>query len=343
MELVGIGLPPKACSVLNGQAPVAPTREVVDEMRTKHPAASQPISWEALRPVHGAAAPILDDDLVRKAIKSFPKDSACGPCGLRPQHIRDAMVPGFEDELIRQLSALVNLLARGEAAPDARPFFCGATLVALRKEDATHRPIAVGETLQRLVCKSLAMVAKADARDILEPLQVGVGTPGGVEAVPHVCRKWFAMHSQDQNRVLANLDIENAFNSLNRQESVAATRALFPSLAPWVDWSYGETSFVRIGDARISSERGVQQGDPLGPLLFSLALHRAVGRVKLRVPAECPGILDFSVAYLDDMFVAGTDDAVAWFCEALSSELGSMGLSTSTHTQMHPYAQRGLR
>ena len=127
------------------------------------------------------------------------------------------------------------------------------------------------------------------------------------------------------------MDIENAFNSLNRQEILAATRALFPSLAPWVDWSYGETSFVRIGDARISSERGVQQGDPLGPLLFSLALHRAVGRVKLRVPAECPGILDFSVAYLDDMFVAGTDDAVAWFCEALSSELESMGLSTSTH------------
>ena len=201
LELVGMGLPRKACSVLNGQPPVAPTREVVDEMRTKHPAASQPISWEALRPVHGAAAPILDDDLVRKAIKSFPKDSGCGPCGLRPQHIRDAMVPGFEDELIRQLSALVNLLARGEAAPDARPFFCGATLVALRKEDATHRPIAVGETIRRLVSKSLAMGAKADARDILEPLQVGVGTPGGVEAVPHVCRKWFAMHSQDQNRV----------------------------------------------------------------------------------------------------------------------------------------------
>ena len=56
-----------------------------------------------------------------------------------------------------------------------------------------------------------------------------------------------------------------------------------------------------------------------------------MGRVKLRVPAECPGILDFSVAYLDDMFVAGTDDASAWFCEDLSSELGSMGLSTSTH------------
>jgi hypothetical protein len=92
---------------------------------------------------------------------------------------------------------LVNLLARGEAAPDARPFFCGATLVALRKEDATHRPIAVGETIRRLVSKSLAMGAKADARDILEPLQVGVGTPGGVEAVPHVqyFLGSFALHS----------------------------------------------------------------------------------------------------------------------------------------------------
>ena len=142
------------------------------------------------------------------------------------------MIPGFEDELLRQLSALVHLLARGDAAPVARPYFCGANLVALPKDDGTHRPIAVGETLRRLVSKGLAITVKDDARDLLEPLQVGVGTPGGAEAVPHVCRKWFAMYAQDQHRVLANLDVENAFNSLNRQEILAACRALFQALAP---------------------------------------------------------------------------------------------------------------
>ena len=82
------------------------------------------------------------------------------------------MVPGFEDELVRQLSALVNLLARGEAPSEAQPYFCGASLVALLKEDSTHRLIAVGETIRRLVSKSLAIVVKDDARDLLEPLQI---------------------------------------------------------------------------------------------------------------------------------------------------------------------------
>ena len=66
-----------------------------------------------------------------------------------------------------------------------------------------------------------------------------------------------------------------------------------------------------IGSETIPSQRGVQQGDPLGPLLFSLALHRAVARVRLRAVAECPARLDFSVFYLDDGIMAGPEQAVS--------------------------------
>ena len=79
----------------------------------------------------------------------------------------------------------------------------------------------------------------------------------------------------------------------------------------------------------------MQHGDPLGPLLFRLALHRTVARSRLSVSKECPGSLDFTVANLDDMFIAGTDDDVAWFCEALAVELQSCGFayfSTEVHS-----------
>ena len=59
----------------------------------------------------------MDEDAVTKAIRSFPKGSAGGPSGLRPQHVRDALTAGYGDELARQLTEMVNLLARGEAPP----------------------------------------------------------------------------------------------------------------------------------------------------------------------------------------------------------------------------------
>ena len=200
-----------------GKPPVAPTPEIASEMRAKHPAARLDIDWACLRPLSAAAAATFDDELVRKAVMSFPKDSGGGPSGLRPQHLKDALVPGFEDELLRQLSALTNLMARGEAAQDARSAMCGASLAALPKEEGDHRPIAVGEVLRRVVGKTLAEASKEDARSLLEPFQVGVGTGGGCEAVVHVVRKWLGIHVSDRRRVLAKIDLESAFNTLDRQ------------------------------------------------------------------------------------------------------------------------------
>ena len=329
IELTSIGLPGKACKALRKKPPAQVSPAVVDEMKIKHPTARAAINWADLRRVHGAAAFHIDEDSVRKAIRSFPKDSGAGPSGLRVQHLRDAMVPGFEDELIRQLTALVNILAKGQAPMDCQPFLCGAGLMALPKEDDSHRPIAVGEVLRRLVGKCLLASVKEDAQELLEPWQVGVGTSGGCEAVVHVCRRWLAQHSDDADRVIAQIDIKNAFNSLDRHEILASCREFFPSLTPWVDWTYGANSVLFLGTEEISSQRGVQQGDPLGPLLFSLALHRATRKVRQRAIVECPEAVDFAVFYLDDGIIGGSATSVRWFTEALITELGCMGLEVN--------------
>eukprot|EP00973_Karenia_brevis_P018974 2601049-Karenia_brevis.AAC.1 len=61
---------------------------------------------------------------------------------------------------------------------------CGAPRTALKKEDGGIRPIAVGETLRRLVGKAFM------AHDVVQlrlhkfvPHQLGVGVPGGAEAI----------------------------------------------------------------------------------------------------------------------------------------------------------------
>ena len=84
------------------------------------------------------------------------------------------------------------------------------------------------------------------------------------------------------------LDFANAFNTVNRQAFITEVRNRFPSLAPWVEFCYSSPSQLVFGSHIISSETGVQRGDPFGPLLFVWSCTRF-----------CPRLLAF--AQLEDL------------------------------------------
>ena len=66
----------------------------------------------------------------------------------------------------------------------------------------------------------------------------------------------------------------------------------FPQLSQWVECCYGTFSFLNFGDTVVLSAAGVQQGDPLRPLLFSLLLQPVAERLQ-----EVDG-LELNVWYL---------------------------------------------
>ena len=106
--------------------------------------------------------------------------------------------------------------------------------------------------------------------------------------------------------MLVKVDMENAFNVDDRQSILEAVREFFPSLAPWADFTYDGASALHLGQHRIPSRRGVQQGDPLGPL----SLQRAIEKVQLRALTEAPARIDFVVFfYLDDGTIAGKEQS----------------------------------
>ena len=131
----------------------------------------------------------FSEEDVSAAIRSFPAGTAAGPSGFQASFLKGAVFCPNNRQASQTLSAvtkLVNLVAAGNLSREIAPFFCGARLHALRKNDAgAVRPIAVGEVFRRLVAKCLAFKLSPQASTFLEPHLLGVKTRGGCEATIH--------------------------------------------------------------------------------------------------------------------------------------------------------------
>ena len=251
---------------------------------------------------------------VVRAIRSFPNGSAGGPDLLRPQHLKDILqVAGGESSAFAQsLASFCALVMEGRVPDVVRPFFFGATLVALEKKSGGVRPIAVGCTLRRLVAKIAGQMVVDDMADLLSPRQLGYGVKGGAEAAVHATRRYLT--NLPSGHALLKFDFKNAFNSVRRDRMLEAVQDLAQDIYPLVHSAYSAPSSLRWGGKIIQSAEGVQQGDPLGPLLFCLTLHRLCRR--LRSP--------LCVLYLDDVSVGGPVEDVLHDLDIIKSaeELG---------------------
>ena len=86
-------------------------------------------------------------------------------------------------------------------------------------------------------------------------------------------RQWCDQNRNNCSTALFKIDFTNAFNSVDRQTFLEQCRHQFPGLSRWAEWCYAQPSKLYFGSETISSEKGVQQGDPLGPMLFALAIQ----------------------------------------------------------------------
>jgi hypothetical protein len=310
----------KACKLLLSDGICDINEEVVADLERKHPPRFKGFTGSSVdvQGIQVIAAEVL------RQLESFPKDSSAGPSQLSPQLLLDAVKcrSSFKSqEVLFALTSLVNLFASGGASKEIAPFFCGATLIPTKKKTGGVRPIAVGETLRRLVCKCLSAAVLADCTPFLLPFQVGVGVQGGADAAVHAVRTIVSRNERSSDMVLLKMDFENAFNMMSRQEIIEVVVSRCPGLLPWTIFSLEPDSILYLDSAhQILSRRGVQQGDPLGPLLFSLALHS----VPLAVHDKCPSV--FQIWYLDDALLIGKESEIRIALDCVRSEAAAIGM-----------------
>src|SRR6478609_5181690 len=158
------------------------------------------------------------------------------------------------------------MMLEGRTPGRVRPIISGASLLALTKRCGSVRPIAVGYVWRRLASKVACQAVTPQSVALLAPRQVGFGVASGCEGAIHAARRY--TENMQDGQLLLTLDFKNAFNSIRRDSMLEAVALHLPSLYRFVESAYGEISKLRFEDFTISSEEGVQQGDPLGPLLF---------------------------------------------------------------------------
>ncbi|KAL0223528.1 hypothetical protein P9112_002918 [Eukaryota sp. TZLM1-RC] len=158
------------------------------------------------------------------------------------------------------------------------PELTAACLVALVKPVKSNkpygfRPIAIGESLTRLLPSLIFNRFSTKARDYLKPFQFGIKTIEGASVASMTSDIFF---NNKQHQYIFNLDFKNAFNSVRRHCIYDVLLQEFPELLAYFYLFYGKQSDLIFDTFTLESSFGVKQNDPLGPLLFCLAIHNII-------------------------------------------------------------------
>jgi len=292
------------------------TTDVIKDLTIKHPAPSPIFDHATLLCgpkiketeeylIHG-----IDEQCVMRA--ALVSSGSAGPSGIDAEMLRSLLCSNRHSaeskEIREQIALLTKNLLLQTYHPDLIEPLVACRLIPLVKKPSGVRPIGVGESLRRLMGKTISWVLKDEIKSVAGPLQTCANHGAGAEAAIHSMRQIFEKESTD---AVLLIDASNAFNCLNRSAALHNIQVLCPALATYLINTYREPSrlFVAGKDGQnleLQSQEGTTQGDPLAMSWYAISTTLIISA------SETPGVSQVWLA--DDAAGAGkVADILAWY------------------------------
>jgi Reverse transcriptase (RNA-dependent DNA polymerase) len=109
------------------------------------------------------------------------------------------------------------------------------------------------------------------------------------------------MENMSDSHVVVKLDFSNAFHYIRRDVVLQAVADTILGIYQYCHLAYQQNSVVNFCQQAICSQEGVQQGDPLGPLQFCLAVHPTLSSLTSSL----------NIGYVDDFTLGGPMPSVS--------------------------------
>ena len=131
----------------------------------------------------------------------------------------------------------------------------------------------------------------------------------------------FITNNIDSNNytIIVKLDMMNACTSVRRDHVLQTCLDRTPEIAKLSFLAYSKPSSVIASGHSITSSTGIQQGDPIGPLLLALAVDQIASGVES----------ELNVWYLDDVTIGGSPESIISDVQRCITGLKRIGLKVN--------------
>lgn len=297
---------------------IAPNNEnTLISLKEKHPPHPEPSLYPDSEIEIEQIIPTEEE--VSRSIMTFRKGTAGGLDSLKPQILKDLLyIKNGEagNKLLKAVTSLSELILRGNIPASVCPYLYGASLTALLKKCGGIRPIAIGNTWRRIAAKIACRRIASVLSNSFLPHQLGVGIKNGAEAGAHATRFYYKS-KHNSIRIFLKIDVKNAFNEIRRDAMLQKVKQIVPEIYTFVEQCYKLPTNVYYQEHIILSQRGVQQGDPLGPALSCLVIQDIINSLEQ---------LDLNIWYLDDGTIAGSPEDVSNALQTIIEKAKEIGL-----------------